>query len=76
MSEQPTNKKFAVCVKNSDYPASLELLKIYEILPDDTAEKDHLLRVMDESGEDYLYPADCFLPVNLPQNIIFAITNG
>ncbi|HEV7643671.1 MAG TPA: hypothetical protein VGO50_06950 [Pyrinomonadaceae bacterium] len=52
--------KFVVCVNNSDYPASLELHKIYLVLPDKEAEEDGDLRVVDESGEDYLYSADKF----------------
>jgi hypothetical protein len=58
--------RFAVCVNNADYPASLELHKIYRILPDEDAEADGDLRVVDESGEDYLYPAEYFVLVELP----------
>ena len=58
--------RFAVCVKNADYPASLELYKIYRLLPDDEAAMDGDVRVIDESGEDYLYPADYFVFVKLP----------
>lgn len=59
-------KHFMVCVNNHGYEASLETRKIYEILADKTAEKHHQLRVIDESGEDYLYPSDYFAPVRLP----------
>ena len=55
-----------ICVKNSQYPASLELRKIYRVLRDADAAEYGLLRVMDESGEDYLYPADRFVPIDLP----------
>jgi hypothetical protein len=58
--------RFAVCVNNADYPASLELHKIYRVLPDEDAEVDGDMRVVDESGEDYLYPADYFVMVKLP----------
>ena len=61
--------KFAVCVNNSDYPASLELHKIYLVLPDKEAEEDGDLRIVDESGEDYLYSADNFVMVELPQAV-------
>ena len=54
-----------MCVKNDDYLASLELRKIYKVLPDRQAEGQGLSRVVDESGEDYLYPQDYFLPVTL-----------
>ncbi len=60
---------FAVCINNTDYPASLELHKIYRVLPDEDAAVDGDLRIVDESGEDYLYPADWFVLVELPQAI-------
>ena len=60
--------QFVVCVKNKQYGASLELRKLYQILPDDEAAKRHQLRVIDESGEDYLYPENYFVPVSLPQS--------
>lgn len=58
---------FAVCVNNADYPASLELHKIYRVVPDEDAAQDGDIRVIDESGEDYLYPADWFAFVKLPR---------
>ena len=58
---------FAVCVKNDDYPASLEIRKIYEMMPDEKAAKHGLVRIIDESGEDYLYPQDYFVPIEIPQ---------
>ena len=62
-------KRFVVCIDNSDYRASLELHKIYQVLPDDQAAADDFLRVVDESGEDYLYSARRFVPVELPQRV-------
>jgi len=59
--------QFVVCVKNRDYPASLELRKLYQVVPDEAAAKLHQIRVIDESGEDYLYPEEYFVPVHLPQ---------
>jgi hypothetical protein len=58
---------FAVCVNNSEYPASLELHKIYRVIPDEDAANDGDMRVIDESGEDYLYPAEWFVLVELPE---------
>ena len=55
--------RFAVCVDNSGYPASLELRKIYRVLPDDDAAEEGDVRVVDESGEDYLYPASHFMVI-------------
>lgn len=66
-------KHFAVCVRNEEYEGALELRKIYEILDDPTAEPHDLIRVIDESGEDYLYPSQWFLPLELPENIEEAI---
>ena len=61
--------QFAVCINNTGYPASLELHKIYQVIPDEDAARDGDLRVIDESGEDYLYPAELFLKIELPQEI-------
>lgn len=61
--------KFAVCVNNTDYPVALELHKIYRILPDADGAEDGDVRVIDESGEDYLYPAEFFVIVDLPQAV-------
>lgn len=60
---------FAVCINNSQYPASLELHKIYPVLPDEEAAKDGDLRIVDESGEDYLYPGEWFVLIELPQKV-------
>ncbi|NES06933.1 MAG: hypothetical protein F6K22_31440 [Okeania sp. SIO2F4] len=59
--------QFAVCINNKDYPASLELHKIYVVLTDEDARKDGDLRIVDESREDYLYPADYFVIIELPK---------
>ena len=56
-----------LCVRNRDYPASLELRKVYQLLRDEQASKHGQLRVIDESGEDYLYPEEYFVPIKLPQ---------
>ena len=58
--------RFVVCVCNDDYPVSLELRKIYEVIPDPDAERHNQIRVIDETGEDYLFPADWFVPIALP----------
>lgn len=59
-------RRFAVCVRNVGYEASLERNKIYRILPDEEAERDGDLRVIDESGEDYLFSADRFVAIEVP----------
>lgn len=62
--------QFVVCINNEGYQASLEPRKIYQIVPDKEAEKHKMLRVIDESGEDYLFPASFFSPISLPQALI------
>lgn len=57
---------FAICVRNDEYPASLELRKLYPVLEDEFADDHGMVRVIDESGEDYLFPDDYFVRVNLP----------
>ena len=69
MSQRKPALKFAVCVNNEEYPASLELHKIYRVIPDEDAASDGDLRVIDESGEDYLYPAAWFVFVELPPSV-------
>jgi hypothetical protein len=66
-------KHFVVCIRNEEYEASLELRKIYEVVEDASAAKHQMLRVVDEEGEDYLYPASWFLPIELPRNLERAI---
>jgi hypothetical protein len=66
-------RRFVVCVKNTGYPASLEVRKIYTALSDRSAEAHGMLRIVDESNEDYLYPAKFFMAVDLPQTIRTAL---
>lgn len=65
MKDSKTESQFVICVKNEGYPASLDLRKIYRVIPDPEATELHMLRVVDESGEDYLYPVDFFVPIKL-----------
>lgn len=64
-----TEQKFAVCINNSEYPASLELHKIYRVLPDEEAALDGDVRIIDESGEDYLYPSEWFVLIDVPHEV-------
>ena len=59
-------KQFAICINNSEYPASLDMYKVYRVLPDKDAEKHGDIRVIDESGEDYLFPTDYFVLIQPP----------
>ena len=65
--------RFVVCLRNDGHPASLEVRKLYAIVPDEDAERDGDLRVIDESGEDYLYPAAWFATINLPEALEAAL---
>ena len=60
------NLRFAVCISNDDYPASLEVGKLYQVIPDAVAESHGYIRVIDESGEDYGYSKDRFFPIEIP----------
>jgi hypothetical protein len=64
-----SNPQFAICVRNDDYPASLELRKLYPVLEDEFANQHGMIRVIDESGEDYLFPSDYFVRVSLPETV-------
>ena len=64
-----TKKQYALCISNKDYEASLIPRKIYEIIPDEHAEKDDFVRVIDESGEDYLYHNSHFAFLELPVEV-------
>jgi hypothetical protein len=68
--------RFAVCVNNAGYPASLELHKIYRVIPDEDAAKEGDIRIVDESGEDYLYSAERFAILKLPQAVQDAILDA
>lgn len=63
------SKRFAICIHNGEYAGTLELRKVYEVLHDDAAAKREYVRVIDESGEDYLYPQSWFVPVSVPANV-------
>ena len=77
MSKNVPPRNFRLCVKNDGYPASLEVRKVYESLPDSVAGSRGLVRIVDESGEDYLYPSDYFIPVKLPKaaTVLFAASS-
>ncbi|MFZ0816579.1 MAG: hypothetical protein WAM78_13725 [Candidatus Sulfotelmatobacter sp.] len=63
-----SQSRFVVCVKNRGYAASLELSKVYQAISDNLAAELRQIRVIDESGEDYLYPQDYFVAVQIPQS--------
>ena len=65
--------ELAICIRNDGYPASLERRKLYQVMPDAFAAQHGQLRVVDESGEDYLYPQHFFVLVQLPQAVERAV---
>jgi len=73
--KNPSLIRFAICLKNKG-SEDLTIRKVYQVLPDDTAEKRGLLRIIDESGEDYLYPASFFFLIDLPQKVERALRQG
>jgi len=68
-----SSKQLVVCVSNKGYSASLEKRKLYVMLRDTAAEKHNLLRIVDESGTDYLYPKTFFRSIALPQSVKKAV---
>ena len=66
MEAQEKESKFVLCIRNEDCD-DLEPRKIYQVLLDESAADDGYIRVIDESGEDYLYPQDYFIPIELPR---------
>ena len=73
MKQKNSNSRFAVCIKNRGFAASLELRKVYRQIPDAAAESHRLVRVVDESGEDYLFPETCFVTIDIPPQVARAI---
>jgi hypothetical protein len=73
MEEKQVELQFVVCLKNDGYDVSLEPRKIYRAVLDNDAAAHRLIRVIDESGEDYLYPVDYFAPITLPQSLVEAL---
>ncbi len=72
MAQSEMSDQYLLCVKNEAYPTSLELRKVYRALPDPVASARGFVRIVDESGEDYLYPSHYFVAVELPQAAIHA----
>ena len=73
MAELGSSWQFAVCVRNDGYPGSLQLRRLYQVLPDSHAAQRRMVRVIDESGEDFLYPSDYLVPVNVPRQAAKAL---
>ena len=66
MAKKTPKLQYLLCIQNDAYPASLEVRKVYRVLPDNSASAVSMVRIVDESGEDYLYPEDYFVPIEVP----------
>jgi hypothetical protein len=75
MKRGKQENRFAVCVNNKGYEASLEAGKLYRVIPDDEAASHGCVRVIDESGEDYGYSVNRFFPIEVPQALENALTS-
>jgi hypothetical protein len=71
--QNPKSDGYVVCIRNEGFPAALELRKIYQVLPDFGSEETGMVRVIDESGEDYLYPGGWFIPIKLTNELQTAL---
>lgn len=76
MNNQEHANHFVICICNDGYEVSLEKRKLYEVIPDFDAVKHHQIRIIDESGEDYLYPENYFIRVALPQSVECALAEA
>lgn len=70
MEHNESIESYVLCINDGGYPESLEVRKLYPVLPDAKAASRKYIRVIDETGEDYLYPARYFVPIELPPEII------
>jgi len=76
MSTKSNTQHYVLCISNEKYPVSLEARKIYQCIPDTKAKAHGQIRGIDESGEDYLYPVDIFLPIEIPEEATRAFAHG
>ncbi len=66
MEAENTEPRFAICIKNAVHPDDLHVRTVYQVLPDESASRSNYIRVIDETGEGYLYPAEYFVFVEVP----------
>ena len=66
MEAECTEARFAICIDNTGYPDDLKVRTVYQVLPDESAVRRNYVRVVDETGEDYLYPAELFVMIDVP----------
>ncbi len=76
MADNEAAISFVLCLDNGGYPESLEVRKVYVVLPDERAAARNYIRVIDETGEDYLYPAKYFVPIQVPPEATKILHSG
>ncbi len=76
MPNTPTTNLYLLCINDGGYPESLEVRKVYIVLPDERAAARNYIRVIDETGEDYLYPAKHFVPIQVPPEAVSVMPTG
>jgi hypothetical protein len=67
MNSQESETRFAMCINDGGYVDDLKVRTVYQVLPDESAARSNYIRVTDETGEDYLYPANLFVPIEVPR---------
>lgn len=73
MNDENSGARFVVCIGDGGYVDDLKVRTVYQILPDESAARSNYLRVIDETGEDYLYPASLFVPIEVPDQAAGAL---
>jgi hypothetical protein len=69
MTDQKSAMRFVICINDGGYVDDLKVRMIYQILPDESAARSNYLRIIDETGEDYLYPANLFVSIEVPRDV-------
>lgn len=69
MKGQEPEARFAICINDGGYVDDLKVRTVYQVLPDESAARSNYIRVIDETGEDYLYPANLFVPIEVPPEV-------
>jgi hypothetical protein len=69
MKDQESEARFAICINDGGYVDDLKVRTVYQLLPDESAARSNYIRVVDETGEDYLYPANLFVPIEVPREV-------
>lgn len=76
MAAADSSDSYVLCIDNGGYPESLEVRKLYVVVPDERAAANDYVRVIDETGEDYLYPSKYFVPIQLPPEVARHLPSG